>query len=98
MCLFVGTYYYTCRHTYFELYLFCDELLRQLNRINDKAEREKSLLPFDADYPGCNPYTTLTGAILHLGPDGRPYEGQDQSNVVRWVMNMLGCCPACSGE
>lgn len=98
MCLFVGIYYDTCKHTCFELYLFCYELLRQLNRINDKAEREAYLLPFDPDCPGCNPYTTLTGAILQLGPDGLPCEEQGQSNVVKWVIDILECCPACRGN
>jgi hypothetical protein len=98
MCLFIGTCHWVCKHTCFEVYLFCDELRRQLNRITDEAERESYLLPFDAGCPGCNPYTNMTGAILPLGPDGLPCEGQRDSNVVKWVMDMLECCPICSGR
>ncbi|KAJ5748547.1 uncharacterized protein N7511_010243 [Penicillium nucicola] len=97
MCLFVGTYHNTCKHTCFELYLFCDELLHQLNRINDKTERDKYLLPFDADCSGCSPYTNLIGEILPLGLDGRPLQGQEQINVVKWVMDMMDYCPGCAG-
>ncbi|KAF3020430.1 hypothetical protein E8E15_006542 [Penicillium rubens] len=63
MCLFVETHYSNCKHTCFELYLFCREILRQLNRINDPDQRRDYALPFDPDCPTCQPYTIISASI-----------------------------------
>ncbi|CAG7940562.1 unnamed protein product [Penicillium nalgiovense] len=60
MCLFVETYYSNCKHTCFELYLFCREILRQLNRINDPDQFRDYALPFDPDCPTCQPYIVIS--------------------------------------
>ena len=63
MCLFVETHYSNCKHTCFELSLFCREILRQLNRINDPDQLRDYALPFDPDCPTCQPYTVIGGSV-----------------------------------
>lgn len=40
MCLYTAIHHTPCKHTYFELYIFCRDILAELNRINDPRERE----------------------------------------------------------
>lgn len=90
MCQFRGTWYRECQHCTFELYLFCRELLAQLNRINDPKEEE--LLPFDADMPGRNP----CAMVMDETPDvAVAVSGVPGTNVVMWVTKLSGVCPEC---
>ncbi|CAG8888500.1 unnamed protein product [Penicillium egyptiacum] len=75
MCLFVETHYSNCKHTCFELYLFCREILHQLNRINDPEQLRDYALPFDPDCPTCQPYTVTSGSMAE---SNRPQQQFDQ--------------------
>ncbi|KOS39249.1 hypothetical protein ACN38_g9909 [Penicillium nordicum] len=97
MCLFVETHYSNCKHTCFELYIFCREVLHQLNRINDPDQRRDYDLPFDPGCPTCQPYTvTMRSAIL------RPEMGYlsviSESNIVHQMMVLVESCPDCKAK
>ena len=97
MCLFVETHYSNCKHTCFELYIFCREILLQLNRINDPVQRRDYDLPFDPDCPTCQPYTiTMRSATL------RPGVGYmsviSESNIVHQMMDLVEDCPDCKAK
>ncbi|KAJ5960084.1 uncharacterized protein N7479_007234 [Penicillium vulpinum] len=95
MCLFVETHYSNCKHTCFELHLFCREILRQLNRINDREQLRDYALPFDADCPTCQPYTiTMKPATLH--PDMNYLSVILESNIVYQIMDLAESCPECN--
>ncbi|KAJ6187410.1 hypothetical protein N7519_002318 [Penicillium mononematosum] len=78
MCLFVETHYSNCKHTCFELYLFCREILRQLNRINDPDQLRDYALPFDPDCPTCQPYTVISGSIAESNYPQQHFHNHDQ--------------------
>jgi len=94
MCLFVETQY-QCKHTCFELYLFCRELFHELNRINDPDQRAIYPLPFNPCCTSCEPYSFVVGSNAHLGPDGRCQAGIVRTNVVQRVVDLLERCPYC---
>lgn len=95
MCLFVETHYFNCQHTCFELYLFCREIFRQLNRINDPEQLRDHALPFDPDCPTCQPYTiTMRPATYH--PDVDYLSVLSESNIVHQMMDLVESCPDCT--
>jgi hypothetical protein len=94
MCLFVETQY-QCKHICFELYLFCREVLHELNRINDPDQSAIYALPFDPFCPACEPYTFPVGSTGYLGLDGQWREEILETNVVQWVVDLLELCPFC---
>lgn len=91
MCQFVGIYFYECHHVRFELYLFCRQILYQLNRINGK-ERDGDTLPFDPDTPGCKPCTVMKGGVVDLTQTNHV---DPRSNIVSWVTDLSRLCPSC---
>ncbi|OQE47386.1 hypothetical protein PENCOP_c001G00397 [Penicillium coprophilum] len=95
MCLFVETHYSNCKHTCFELYLFCRETLRQLNRINDPEQRRDYALPFDPNCPTCQPYT-ISMKPTTLRPDTNCQSVILESNIVHQMMDMVESCPGCN--
>lgn len=97
MCLFVETQY-QCKHTCFELYLFCHRTLAQLNRINDTSERENHALPFDPYCPVCEPYVFTLEPNQQIILDERLYGGFVRTNIVQRIVDLLEVCPNCSAR
>ncbi|KGO40323.1 hypothetical protein PEX1_062570 [Penicillium expansum] len=93
MCLFVETHYSNCNHRCFELYLFCHEILNQLNRINDPDQLRNYDLPFDPDCPTCHPYTITMRATQ---PDMSYLSVISESNIVHQMMDLVESCPDCN--
>ncbi|EKV07813.1 hypothetical protein PDIG_62530 [Penicillium digitatum PHI26] len=97
MCLFMETHYFKCNHTCFELYLFCHEILRQLNRINDPDQLKNYDLPFDPDCPTCHPYTiTMIPTARHS--DMKNLGVFSESNIVHQTMDLVQSCPDCNAK
>lgn len=94
MCLFVETQY-QCKHTCFELYLFCQKLFNQLNRITDATQDKADSLPFDPYSPFCEPYAYMGGPGWYLGWDGICYGGTMRTNIVHRVVDLLEMSPYC---
>jgi hypothetical protein len=84
---------YQCKHTYFELYLFCRELLHELNRINDADQRAIYALPFDPNCPSCEPHSFLESNVYL--PDGQ-YGAILRTNIVQRMVDLLEMCPYCT--
>lgn len=97
MCLFVETHYSNCKHTCFELYIFCRGILHQLNRINDPDQRRGYDLPFDPDCPTCQPYT-ITMRSATLRPDLGYMSVISESNIVHQMMDLVENCPDCKAK
>ncbi|CDM33595.1 unnamed protein product [Penicillium roqueforti FM164] len=94
MCLFMETHYFSCKHTCFELYLFCREVLYQLNRINDRQQLRDYDLPFDPDCPTCQPYT-VTMRPVTFSPDVNYQSVILESNIVHRRVDLVASCPNC---
>jgi hypothetical protein len=95
MCLFVETHYPECKHTCFELYVFCHEILLQLNRINDPDQRDTFDLPFDPNCILCEPWTVIERPV-GLAPEVDCFDITVRSNIVHRTMDMVEMCPGCS--
>ncbi|KAJ5774295.1 hypothetical protein N7457_009191 [Penicillium paradoxum] len=95
MCFFVETHYPVCKHTCFELHIFCREVLRQLDRINDPEQREMYDLPFD-DCAGCEPYTVIVSPAAVFPNPGMNYASTVlETNIMRRLVDMEERCPSC---
>lgn len=91
MCLYHGIYYQECHHVRFQIHLFCQDFLHELDRINDSKQQEAYNIPFDFP-PGCEPRVRAK--------DGRvdtAFRGVE-TNVVQWVANLSEVYPDCSVE
>lgn len=95
MCVYKG-HAYTCSHTCFYIHLFCGEILRQLNRINDPIQRETYDLPFDPDTPSCKPrylVDDMERPVTSFSLNGG--YSLEVTNVLSWHFNIEEVCPSC---
>lgn len=97
MCLFIETQY-QCKHTCFELYMYCHKILTQLVRITDAKQREMYDLPFNPYCPDCEPYVFVGDPTGLLGSDGRTDNGVLRTNIVQRVVDLLEVCPDCDAH